>query len=321
MAGNAVKVRTLVAHCDWSKDARKRWMALAERRDDGWSILPPEPVVSGQTLLADLSRRTRGGLMVGFDFPIGLPVAYGERTGFDGFTDALRRLGTDDWSEWYSVCGSADEISLRRPFYPARPGGTGRDRLFAGLGLDGAQRLRRCERGSADRQAACMLFWTLGGNQVGKGAISGWREVIVPSIDSIGLWPFAGTLADLDEKDAPIVVETYPGEVYGHLGIPRRPLWSKRAQSGRAGAGFYLLDWMRRRPVEGPAVAKEIRDGFGARADGEDRFDAVVGLFGMLDVLMGHRGEGTPDLSEVYTWEGWILGQRDSPGANGKPSG
>jgi hypothetical protein len=44
------------------------------------------------------------------------------------------------------------------------------------------QRLRRqCERATPTRRAACPLFWTLGSNQVGKAAISGWQEVIAPA--------------------------------------------------------------------------------------------------------------------------------------------
>ncbi len=53
-----------------------------------------------------------------------------------------------------------------------------------------------------------MLFWTLGGNQVGKGAISGWREIIVPRLDEIGLWPFDASLADLASSKPVIVAET-----------------------------------------------------------------------------------------------------------------
>ena len=55
-------------------------------------------------------------------------------------------------------------------------------------------------------------------------------------------------------------------------------------------------------------------DGFGGGADGEDRFDAVVGLWGMLDVALGNRAPGEPD--DKTTWvEGWILGQPAAPSA------
>ena len=72
---------------------------------------------------------------------------------------------------------------MTRPFYPARPGPRGsvkRDDLPAALGLESYDVLQRlCDRGHPDRSAA-VLFWTLGGNQVGKAAISGWRDVIAP---------------------------------------------------------------------------------------------------------------------------------------------
>ena len=45
------------------------------------------------------------------------------------------------------------------------------------------------------------------------------------------------------------------------------------------------------------------------RPDGEDRFDSVVALFSTLDVVLGHRSEGTPDDADVRSVEGWILGQ------------
>jgi len=65
-----------------------------------------------------------------------------------------------------------------------------------------------------------------------------------------------------------------------------------------------------------PALRAELRQGFGASADGEDRFDAVVGLFGMLNVVLGRRppGDATDDTSSKI--EGWILGQVDANLAN-----
>jgi hypothetical protein len=305
--------RRLVAHCDWSKDPRKRWMAVAIREGEGWRLHMPEPVGTTDDLIDRLARRTHGGVLVGFDFPIGVPSAYGMQTGLSDFTEALRQFGLGEWRDWYDVCGSVHQISRFRPFYPQRPGGTSRAQLFGALGLTGDELLRLCERATPKRQAACMLFWTLGGNQVGKGAITGWNEVIAPNIDRIGLWPFAGTLAHLDARAQTIIVETYPGEVYQHLGIPRRPVWSKRRQEGRRSVAGYLLDWIKRNQVSAGALADLIRTGFSSGADGEDQFDAVVGLFGMLDVVAGHRIDGAPLSPAVTTWEGWILGQQPAP--------
>ena len=55
----------------------------------------------------------------------------------------------------------------------------------------------------------------------------------------------------------------------------------------------------------------EILDGFGAGKDGEDRFDAVAGLLGMLDVVLGNRPSGEPE-DDTTRIEGWILGQHST---------
>ena len=40
----------------------------------------------------------------------------------------------------------------------------------------------------------------------------------------------------------------------------------------------------------------------------DDAFDAVVGLFGMLQVCLGRREPGEPNDRGVREIEGWILG-------------
>ncbi|WP_143523529.1 hypothetical protein [Pararhizobium arenae] len=73
----------------------------------------------------------------------------------------------------------------------------------------------------------------------------------------------------------------------------------------------HLVRWLENRPhVDGSALQSLISDGFGNGKDGEDRFDATVGLLGMIDVVDGRRSEGVPEADNVKTWEGWILGQR-----------
>lgn len=49
--------------------------------------------------------------------------------------------------------------------------------------------------------------------------------------------------------------------------------------------------------------------GFDAGSVGEDQFDALVGLFGILDVIDGHRAEGPIGDAKIHSLEGWILGQ------------
>lgn len=41
---------------------------------------------------------------------------------------------------------------------------------------------RKASASSAARRAACPLFWTLGGNQAGKAAIAGWRDILQPAL-------------------------------------------------------------------------------------------------------------------------------------------
>ncbi len=90
-----------------------------------------------------------------------------------------------------------------------------------------------------------------------------------------------------------------------------RRLGGKRSQAARGEVAQQLLAGVKRLGVTPePAAQAEIEDGFGAGADGEDRFDAVVGLLGMLLVLRGERRSGEPDDPVVSRVEGWILGQQ-----------
>jgi hypothetical protein len=56
------------------------------------------------------------------------------------------------------------------------------------------------------------------------------------------------------------------------------------------------------------ALAAQLADGFGPRASGEDAFDAVAALLGMLDVVLGRRELHEPADPAVRGIEGWILG-------------
>ena len=51
-----------------------------------------------------------------------------------------------------------------------------------------------------------------------------------------------------------------------------------------------------------------INAGFGPHPAGEDAFDAVIGLIGMLLVVRGMRPAESPDDPAVRRREGWMLG-------------
>jgi SAM-dependent methyltransferase len=273
----------------------------------------PEPVGEPSTLLERLHRLARTDtLLAGFDLPIGLPRAYAERAGVESFVDWLPQLGSGEWAEFYSVAERPDQITTRRPFYPQRPGDTAMRHLLLGLGVDSSDDLLRlCDRGYPGRPAAAALFWTMGPKQVGKAAISGWRDLLAPALrssdPSVAVWPFDGELYELLLSGDVTVVETYPAEFYRHLGLK---LGSKRNREDRRANASLLLEVADKLGTELTSeMSAVIRDGFGSSPDGEDPFDAAVGLFGMLNVVLGHRPPGEPRETIIRKVEGWMLGQ------------
>jgi hypothetical protein len=312
----------IVAHADWSTSASKRWMAQARRQADGKYLCEaPQPVERANTLLDALRQASgpAGCALVGFDFPIGLPLAYARRAGITDFLTNLPWFGKDQWVNFYEPAATPEQITLFRPFYPARAGSARQKHLVDRLGLDHSTNLRRsCERAHPDRRAACPLFWTLGAQQVGKAAISGWKEVLVKPTgipDFVSIWPFSGRLEELIRPRRVVVAETYPAEFYAHLGVTftrhRGNRSGKRVQHGRKTNAEALRSWADRSGVIlSPALHADIQDGFGAAPDGEDRFDAVVGLFGMLNIAIGHRILEEPLDESIRLVEGWILGEQ-----------
>lgn len=301
-------------HADWSVDPRKRWRASAVRNDGSWEVSAPCPVGPIPEFLDDIFRDEGGGrTLVGFDFPIGIPSAYGSTTGMADFREALSRFGEGEWANFFDVADQPHEISPRRPFYPrGSRKGVSRASLVAGLGVNSFDDLLRiCERRTAERQAACSLFWTLGGNQVGRAAISGWKDVIVPSMRrGAALWPFDGPLAELSDRARVVLAETYPAEAYHMFNASFRSGESKRRRSDRASKASAILDWAAGHSVLlSDAAEAAVRDGFGEAASGEDAFDALAGLLKMIEIADGRRPEATVGLAPVLRWEGWILGR------------
>lgn len=310
----------LVVHADWGSDAKKRWMARAILRSDGkYHAQAPELVGEPGKLISKLRHDAgiRGCAFVGFDFPIGLPLRYAWRAGVGDFLTFLRVLGEGDWAEFYQVAEIPDDIGVWRPFYPARPGGTSQAQLLDGLGLDKAHLFRRCDRAQNGRKAAAPLFWTMGPQQAGKAAIIGWRDVLAPAVRAklLSIWPFSGSLFDLFQPGRVVAAETYPAECYRHLGINLAAKGAdgrsgKRSQFSRQANADLLLNWAADAKIKlDDTLKSQIADGFGSTRDSEDRFDAVIGLFGMLNVVLKRRRPGDPVDDNVRKIEGWILGQ------------
>lgn len=301
--------RTLI-HADWSVSPRKRWMARAVVQNGRWTISATAPA---SDILQTLRVSADQPLLAGFDFPIGLPESYGRATGFADFPAFLGDIDDGAWDEFRNIARHPDDISLRRPFYPAGAAkGIKQASLIqahAATDLNGLR--RRSERATATRRAACPIFWTLGGNQVGRGALSGWQEVIRPGLRAgAHLWPFDGSLSELAGRGGLVLAETYPAEAYGHVGVRFKAGQSKRRQSDRQSHAAVIRAWVASRDIHlGADAVDEIDNGFGADPNGEDRFDAMVGLLGMVEVVGGGRSECLMPLLPEVAWEGWILGQ------------
>ncbi len=305
---------TIVAHADWSVDPRKRWIAVARREGDGWLLAAPSLVGEVGTLLARLRNAASGGAVaLGVDLPIGLPRAYAAALPERDFLHFLTTTATRP--DFFQVCATLAEIGPGRPFYPARGmRGMTRAAHAIALGLDGALSLSRaCDRATAERPAGAPLFWTLGANQSGKAAIAAWQHLLLPALHEIRLWPFAGPYRGLLAPGAIAVAETYPAEALRHLGI--RLQGSKRRQSDRVAAAGRLIEAMNRLDVApDPDLRHAAADGFGADAAGEDRFDCVLGVLCVLNVLAGNRPDTVPSPDPwISRWEGWVLGQTALP--------
>jgi len=246
----------LVAHADWSKDPKKRWLAIGSLAGTSYRLSAPQRVGDVPSLLRRLNERAGGGtLVVGFDFPIGLPSIFAKYAQITRFLDILPLMGSGNWAGFYDIATSPAEISFHRPFYPYCPGGKLQVHLTSALGVSSIRDLLRlCERSTANRVDACALFWTLGAKQVGRAAICGWRDMLAPALLDSGLdvaiWPFDGSLTELLQNRRCIVVETYPAEACLHLGMtPPGRTWNKRNQKHRKEQGCHLFKWAESRGV------------------------------------------------------------------------
>ena len=307
----------LAVHADWSSDPKKRWMTCALPCGSGWRVSAAEKVAD----LADWTQRLRArangdGVALGVDLPLGLPRLYAERHATEADFSAFLR-GLVRRSGFFSVCAALDEISADRPFYPARGvAGMTRASHADALGLGDARGLSRaCDRATAKRPAGAPLFWTLGANQTGKAAISAWRDWLLPAFaagEAIRLWPFEGHFHQLLAPGAVVVAETYPADSMRQRGL--NFTGSKRRQSDRAAlADAIFAELKAAKAVPDDELAHAIVNGFGADASGEDRFDTLLGLLGLLAVLDGRQPDFVPDDPAITRWEGWVLGQTELP--------
>lgn len=304
----------IAAHADWSLDARKRWVAMAERDKTRWRIAAPRPVGEARAFARSLLDASVP-VALGLDLPLGVPRAYAARRSESGFPAFLAARAGD--ARFFTVNATLETVGLDAPFYPQRGvKGMTRAAHAEALGIGDARALNRwCDRATAERPAGAPVFWTLGANQSGKAAIAAWRDWLAPALAEgapLDLWPFAGPLHGLLRRDRLAIAEVYPAEALRQLGL--RLDGSKRAEAPRRALAEALLDGMDRLHAEPtPELRAMINAGFGTDAAGEDRLDCVLGVLAMIQVLDGRRADIVPEDEMVRRWEGWVLGQHALP--------
>ncbi len=129
---------------------------------------------------------------------------------------------------------------------------------------------------------------------------------------SFRIWPFHGPFRGLLSPGHIALAETYPAEALRHLAIRLRG--SKRRHTDRCATADALLTAIdQQAATPDDAMRDAVLDGFGADVSGEDRFDSVLGVLCVLNVLAGARPDIAPPDPWVQRWEGWVLGQTALP--------
>jgi hypothetical protein len=298
-----------LVHSDWSVSPKKRWTATAVRLSNGWSVACLRQTPSN---LVDHLFDFSGHTLAGFDFPIGLPLFYATSAKLD-FRELISDPSSARSQRFLTPVETLFDVSIDQPFYRKHPKGGGHLVLCQRLGCQTIyDLLRECDKKTKVRSRAEAIFWTVGAKQVGKAALAGWHEVLIAAIaQGASLWPFDGPLSSLVSNRLTIA-ETYPAEAYQHIGMAKTI--RKRSQAGRKAAGAIMIEWSAMHDVTfAPTIKAKILSGFGEGKDGEDPFDAVAGLCGMIEVADGRRAEAPHPAKFNKREEGWILGQVDCP--------
>ncbi len=110
----------VVAHADWSVDRRKRWVCVARRRDDRYTVETIEPVADLAALVG-LTAAAESAV-IGVDAPIGLPVAYARAAGIDRFLPWLRELSAPALAAWSRAAATPRRHRSGPTLLPAAPG-------------------------------------------------------------------------------------------------------------------------------------------------------------------------------------------------------
>jgi alkylated DNA nucleotide flippase Atl1 len=308
-----------MAHADWGTGAAKRVVATAELEAGLYHAHAPSIVGEHGSLIRRMRLKGEGHAttLLGFDFPIGVPRAFAHAARIENFADWFRDLDLD--SSFFEPAAELAEVSVDRPFFPSRPPKAKspdlKARFHEALGVPATELMRRCDRAHCDRRSASEMFWTIGPAAVGKATLGGWKDALrsglAESERHYSIWPFDGAMTELLAASDAVIVETYPTEAYRQLGLRMGgPGMAKTRQDDRRADARRLLDWCADNAVvPDDMLLAQIIDGFGPTAAGEDLFDAVVGLFAMIDQVRRRAEPELPGDPAIARLEGWMFGQ------------
>jgi len=206
-------------------------------------------------------------------------------------------------SPFFEVAADVHDVSRDRPFFPTSisvktPGI--KERFHKRSEYPTSTRYATVTGRTADERAVSEMFWALGPQAVGEATLAGWRDTLRPALAETGrnyaIWPFDGHMASLLPVTDAVIVETYPAEAYRQLGLRMgTPGPAKTRQSDRRADARRLLEWCADNAViPHEDLTTQLLDGFGPTAVDEDLFDAVVGLFGMIDTVRRQAEPAAP---------------------------
>jgi energy-coupling factor transporter ATP-binding protein EcfA2 len=308
-----MRLPDIIIAIDWSSQPSARSLTQVKLSLDSGSYEvdeTPQVVLSPKTLINHFKAQTAVGavVLVGFDFPIGLPRAYAVNLQLRNFRAALEEFDKNlAWSQFYVP---TDHPTPHQPFSPSNPTSRlKRAELASAIGLtsDG-DLLRLCDRRTATRYQAESVFYLRFAKQVGRSAIEGWQEIISPMRREVRIWPFDAPLAKLLLEPGLVITEIYPAEATTQLGLPLGPGTgkSKRRREDRARCREILQAAAESSNI---VLSQTVRQTIDGGFESEHHFDSFVALLSMVQVVQGKLPCDLPDDESVQSIEGWILGQ------------
>lgn len=294
-ASNDTNPTAFFLSADWSKDAKKRSVHVADiharriccaERSD-WDL--------AKLLALAREKAQHGPALIGIDLVIGLPASYWRallRSGAHGRPSSFVEWlgGRDTGSDFFRRVHSPSEWRIERPFFHV-PRGRGSLKSFKDK-LDGGFHRR------IDLKTGAKPLFVVSGipGTVGSATRAFWKE-LVPLLRSsdrdFAVWPFEGELNELLRGRRIVLAETYPALAYAAALADDLPTTlvriskTKPQQRSAACDRLKAARWIERKRVDPGALALPQAD--------EDAFDSHMTAAAVLRCIIEERPLAAPD--------------------------